>query len=672
MSDPGVLVTPDDIKERMPVVLDYTSRDFSAIRAQLIGLARGFMPEWETAGEASDFGTLLLELFAYMGDVMHFYIDRTASEAFLGTAQRRQSVLYIADQMGYVPIGQQAATVKLLVSISEQVEAPVTLPSHTRVFTESKDSSEDSIIFELDSPVFLDPGDPESETPNPSTDVEVYATEGITVIDTVLGVSQGQPSTDFVLENKGVVYGSVVLRTDEAGKHVVWTYTSDLSLARPTQSQFTTFVDELGWTHIVFGDNASGRIPPVNATVFVTYRYGVGAKANDVLVGAITSIAPPPGVDIAGITLTNPEQPLGGTDPETVESMRYSIPRASGRIKSRAVTLNDYADLAMQVPNVAKSVAHGAIYTAVYVRVAPAGGKANDVYMDKLCTSVEAYLADKVMVGSTVYAEPRRFFDLWRNIFIQMTVHVTAGYNRTVVRNNVETTVREALAFDSVDFGTSVTIGTVYRAALSISGVDWVDLTHLSDEAPAPQTEEEPQKVVLTGDWDHSNSVDVTTAPNVGTMRTNSPAPVTTIALSKTTDRGADVGAEMASIQIGDHVIFRQSTDARRWQTYTVIAPALDKGSWVSLEVAVLDTGPDGVPNRGNVTALLTVMRYEVQEEGVVVNLVTSVEDGTNLLIPQIDPTKLIELEVDYPDLSETERTHDGLWVVAVGGMANT
>ena len=42
------------------------------------------MPEWETAGEASDFGTLLMELFAYMGDVMHFYIDRTASEAFLG------------------------------------------------------------------------------------------------------------------------------------------------------------------------------------------------------------------------------------------------------------------------------------------------------------------------------------------------------------------------------------------------------------------------------------------------------------------------------------------------------------------------------------------------------------------------------------------------------------
>ena len=61
------------------------------------------MPEWQTVGEAADFGTLLLELYAYMGDILNFYIDRTASEAFLATAVRPQSVLYIADMLGYTP-----------------------------------------------------------------------------------------------------------------------------------------------------------------------------------------------------------------------------------------------------------------------------------------------------------------------------------------------------------------------------------------------------------------------------------------------------------------------------------------------------------------------------------------------------------------------------------------
>ena len=96
------------------VILDYTSRDFVAIRTQMVGLARGLMPDWQTVGETGDFGTLLLELFAYMGDVLNFYIDRAASEAFLGTALRRQSVLYIADMFGYKPVGQHSANVRLL------------------------------------------------------------------------------------------------------------------------------------------------------------------------------------------------------------------------------------------------------------------------------------------------------------------------------------------------------------------------------------------------------------------------------------------------------------------------------------------------------------------------------------------------------------------------------
>ena len=129
MSDTGILISlEDEDVHRSRVVLDYTSRDFTAIRAQLVGLAKGLMPEWETAGEASDFGTLLLELFAYMGDVMHFYIDRTASEAFLGTAVRRQSVMYIADMLGYRPVGQQAATVELVFSLDANAEEEITLP----------------------------------------------------------------------------------------------------------------------------------------------------------------------------------------------------------------------------------------------------------------------------------------------------------------------------------------------------------------------------------------------------------------------------------------------------------------------------------------------------------------------------------------------------------------
>jgi hypothetical protein len=43
-----------------------------------------------------------------------------------------------------------------------------------------------------------------------------------------------------------------------------------------------------------------------------------------------------------------------------------------------------------------------------------------------------------------------------------------------------------------------------------------------------------------------------------------------------------------------------------------------------------------------------------------------------DLFIPKINTTEKIELETDWPDLSEDERTHDGLWVQAVGGLLGT
>ena len=551
MSDTGILVSLEDDEFASRVVLDYTNRDFAAIRAQLVGLAKGIMPDWQTAGEAGDFGTLLLELFAYMGDVMHFYIDRTASEAFLGTAVRRQSVLYIADMLGYRPIGQQAASVLLTFTLDPNAEEAVTIPKGARVYSES-DTAEDTIVFETNQDAVLDPtSDPQVLT------VDVFATEGITVYSYLLGISLGTPNGEYIIPNKGVIFNSVSVTTEEAGQTLPWQFVSDISLARPTQAAFTTFLDDEGTTHVVFGDNAAGRIPPVQASIYCNYRYGVGAAANDLAPGILTNLASasiPSGTDISYVAVSNAESPIGGTDPESIDAMRQSIPRAAARIKSRAVTLNDYADLALQVPGVAKSVAHGTVYTAVHVRIAPQEGKADAEYMSYLCASVEDYMKDKIIVGSTVYAEPEDVEELWLYTYIRVLVHVLDGFNRTSVRLQVDSILRQVLAFDMVDFGMKVPIGKIYRAALSVRGVDYVELMWLDTIEP-------------------STAEDQASAPTTG----NDP------------------------------------------------------------------------------------------EAGTVVDI-----PGDPILIPKIGDVEIVEDEADFLGLTEEERTHDGLWVWAVGGVVGT
>jgi hypothetical protein len=50
-----------------------TDKDFDALRLRLIALARSVFPDWSDIAVAS-FGNVLLELYAFVGDVVGYYL----------------------------------------------------------------------------------------------------------------------------------------------------------------------------------------------------------------------------------------------------------------------------------------------------------------------------------------------------------------------------------------------------------------------------------------------------------------------------------------------------------------------------------------------------------------------------------------------------------------------
>ena len=96
----------------IPVSVDYTGRDYYSIREQLIFRVQERIPTW-TASDPSDFGVALVEAFAYMGDLLSYYIDRTANEFSIATATQRNSILNIAQSYGYIPAGYRSAIVNV-------------------------------------------------------------------------------------------------------------------------------------------------------------------------------------------------------------------------------------------------------------------------------------------------------------------------------------------------------------------------------------------------------------------------------------------------------------------------------------------------------------------------------------------------------------------------------
>ena len=110
--------------------VDYTSKDFDALRARLIALVKSVFPDW-TDFEVAGFGNVLIEMYAFVGDVLTFYLDNLARESRLVTATQRKNVIALARMLGYRLHGAQAATAEVTFSLSRPAAADVVIPAGT-------------------------------------------------------------------------------------------------------------------------------------------------------------------------------------------------------------------------------------------------------------------------------------------------------------------------------------------------------------------------------------------------------------------------------------------------------------------------------------------------------------------------------------------------------------
>jgi hypothetical protein len=84
---------------RQPVI-DYVTKDYEGFKQAMLGQIPVLLPNWNDRSE-SDFGVVLIELFAYVADILSYYQDRVANEAYLATATQRRSVTELLRLIDY-------------------------------------------------------------------------------------------------------------------------------------------------------------------------------------------------------------------------------------------------------------------------------------------------------------------------------------------------------------------------------------------------------------------------------------------------------------------------------------------------------------------------------------------------------------------------------------------
>lgn len=353
----------------IPSQIDYTSRDYASLRDDLLARVKLRLPDWNSTDPA-DFGVALVEAFAYMGDLMSYYIDRAANEASLATATRRASVVAIARDLGYEATGYSPSSVTI--TFTNNGNASVTIPAGT-VLTATVESGDTllSIPFTTDSAVTV---------PALST-AKVTCTQGESRPGTngygeSLGVSSGDPSMFFELPDKNVIKSSVQVYVYDGVNYFPWQRVDQIADYSPLSRVFSVTDNGADIYYVTFGDGISGLVPSSGHAIFATYRVVDGTNGN-VPSGTITEITSVPGLTsnqvsvLTGtVTSTNDSAATGGTDPEDLESIRTNAARAY-RTTNRAVTLEDYQNIALKVDNCGKASAQSQTPGSVVVAVAP-------------------------------------------------------------------------------------------------------------------------------------------------------------------------------------------------------------------------------------------------------------------------------------------------------------
>jgi hypothetical protein len=89
--------------------IDYTAYDFDTLKQALLNYIQAYYPEdFNDYIESSEF-IAIVELIAYFGTSLAFRTDLNSRENFIDTAERRESIIRLAQMVNYVPSRNIAA-----------------------------------------------------------------------------------------------------------------------------------------------------------------------------------------------------------------------------------------------------------------------------------------------------------------------------------------------------------------------------------------------------------------------------------------------------------------------------------------------------------------------------------------------------------------------------------
>jgi hypothetical protein len=416
---------------------------------------------------------VLLDVMSYNSFLNAFYLNMVASEMFLDSAQKYDSVISHAKELNYVPRSARSSAAEVnLVIDTIGTNGKLTMPKGTR-FTGF--NSNGSFTFTTDeAKVFV-------STNSTFTVANLQIYEGDYFNDSYI-VDYSIENQLYLVSNKNVDTNSLTVNVVENNGATNTSFTKAETLFGLNDQSNVYFLQgaQNGQYEITFGDNLFGRKPVNGAVVNISYRVASGIVSDGVSefilsddLGPINSGT----ANVSSLSLVAPSS--SGAAQETIDSVRFAAPRYFAT-QQRAVSSNDYTALILNNfgGEISDVVVYGGqevepkLYGRVIVSLKPASGTIAPNYIKNEITNyLQEYIAlpNRILINDPDYT--------FCSVFSQIQ------YNKNVTTKTSEEIKLAALtAITEYSKNNLEKFGSDLRYSRLVSNIDNADTSIISND----------------------------------------------------------------------------------------------------------------------------------------------------------------------------------------------
>lgn len=445
---------------------NFTELDFDKIKNSI----KEFLKNQEEFTDYNFEGSAMnvfLDVLAYNTLYNSFYANMTISERFLQYAQTRKSNVSLARNLGYVPRSSKSSKARISLSMSSSVSVPsISIPKGT-IFV-GKNSSGNSFNFYTKSDYYAIYDS--SLGKYIASEIEIYEGKIFNYSYTIKENENGVtiPNSGIDTDLMKVFVKDSISSVDETEFHLATDYT----LVRSIDNVY--FLEEVDGQkfRIFFGDGTIGSAVSVGNVVRIEYQTSSGENANNINKFSLSSSL---GNTISSIVVTTMDQSYGGSDIESIESIKMIAPQFY-QSQNRAVTAIDYKYILLNEFSLVEDVsAWGGedsippIYGQVFISIKP---RYTDILSDTQKTEIQDFLKNNYSIVSIepVIIDPEYLkIQVSSNVYFNSTkTNPGASQIRSSVINSISSYTENDLNTFDKNFRYSKFIAVIDESSSSI------------------------------------------------------------------------------------------------------------------------------------------------------------------------------------------------------------